>query len=78
MEVADLTEQELKSNLIKQLDNMNKGQLVAMHQAAAKLLADELMESFSKEWTEGKITREKIQAAIEEHRRRHPYKAPNS
>jgi len=75
---VEMTEEALKSNLMKQLDEMNKEQLVAMHQAAAKLLANELMQSFSKEWAEGRISREKIQAAIEEHRKQYPYKPPRS
>ncbi len=74
MMIAELTEQELKSNLIKQLDSLTKKQLVVAHQLISQLLLDEVIADVTHDWETGKVNHEMIQQAIKQHRARHPYR----
>ena len=70
---SKLSEQDLKSQLIEEINKLGRDQLVILHQFISRLAAEDLIDSISKDWESGRINRESIQKAIEEHRKLHPY-----
>lgn len=75
MLIAELTEIELKSQLAKELDKLNKAQLLAAHQFIARIIAEELSDAVTQDWERGIVNRAAIQKAIDEYRAKHPYGA---
>lgn len=74
MLTTELTEKELKSQLIQELDKLNKEQLLLTHQFLSRIIAEELIDAVTQHWESGKINRLAIQKAIDEYRARNPYK----
>jgi len=70
---SKLTEEDLKSQLIEEINKLGRNQLVMLHQFIARLVAEDLIDAVSKDWESGQVNRESIQKAIEEHRKLHPY-----
>jgi len=71
---SKLSEEDLKSQLIEEINKLGRDQLVMLHQFIAHLVAEDLIDAVSKDWESGQVNRESIQKAIEEHRKLHPYK----
>jgi len=70
---SKLSEEDLKSQLIEEINKLGRDQLVVLHQFISRLVAEDLINSVSKDWENGQVNRESIQKAIEEHRKLHPY-----
>ena len=73
MSVLELTETDLKSQLVKELDKLNKEQLMLTHQFVSRIIAESLISAVTNDWEAGKINRAAIEKAIDEHRAKHPY-----
>lgn len=73
MLMSELTEKELKSQLIRELDKLNREQLLVAHQYISRIIAEELIGAVTHDWETGKVDRTAIQKAIEEHRAKNPY-----
>jgi hypothetical protein len=73
MLTAELTEKELKSQLIKELDKLDRERLLIVLQFTSRLIAEELIDSVTHDWEMGKINRAAIKKAVDEHRARNPY-----
>jgi hypothetical protein len=73
MSVFELTETDLKSQLVKELDKLNREQLLLTHQFVSRIIAESLVDAVTDDWEAGKINRAAIQKAIDEHRATHPY-----
>jgi cell division FtsZ-interacting protein ZapD len=68
MLISEWSETELKSQLIKELDKMNREQLLLAHQVISGLIAEELIDAVTHDWENGKTNRAAIQKAVSEYR----------
>jgi hypothetical protein len=75
---TNLTSEKLRQHLKENIERMNAEQLMRMYQFMAQLYGEELSEKITQDWESGQVTREKIEAAIREHRAQHPYQTPSS
>ncbi len=73
MSVLELTEKDLKSRLMNELDRLNREQLLLIHQFVSRIIAENLINAVTGDWEAGTINRATIQKAIHEHRAKHPY-----
>ena len=75
---ADLDPKELRPLLHAEIDKLRDEDLALVHRAVLEIelrrLADKLGTDFDEDWASGKLTKENIQEAILEHRRKHPYR----
>ncbi len=78
VQASQQTVTERKAALHAQIDLLEGEQLTAVERTLLKLeaerLAAELGAEFDEAWRDGRITEESIQAAIAEHRAKHPYR----
>lgn len=74
MSVLELTETDLKSQLVKELDKLNREQLLLTHQFVSRIIAENLIDAVTNDWETGRISRSAIQKAIDAHRAKHPYR----
>jgi hypothetical protein len=69
---------DLRPLLHEQIDRLTDEEMDAVRRALLKLETkrelDELRKSMEADWQAGKITEEKIEEAVREHRARHPYR----
>ena len=69
---------ELRPLLHERIDQCSPEELVAVRklllELEARRLFDEVGRGFDEDWASGKLTKENIQEAIVEHRRKHPYR----
>ncbi len=70
---SKISEKTLRKNLIEEINKLDQEKLVMLHQFLAQLVGEELISEVTKDWEIGNVTQESIQAAIEEHRKLHPY-----
>jgi len=75
MLAPELTEKDLKSQLVKELDRLNREQLLIAHQFVSRLFAEELINNVTQDWETGKVNRAAIQKALDQYRARHSYEA---
>jgi len=68
-----ITKQELKTQLVKNLDKFDEEKLLLIHQFVSTLIAEELIDSVTEDWESAKVNREAVQKAIQEHRKTYPY-----
>lgn len=73
MSVLELTEKDLKSQLVSELDRLNKEQLLLIHQFVSRIIAENLIDAVTNDWDAGTVNRVAIQKALHEHRLKHPY-----
>ena len=73
MSVLELTEQDLKSQLVQELDKFDREQLLMIHQFVSRLIAESLISDLTSAWEVGTVNRTAIQKAIRDHRAKHPY-----
>lgn len=73
MLTAELTEKELKSQLIKELDKLDRKKLLTAHQFISRLIAEELIDAVTHDWETGKVNQAAINKAIDEHRANNAY-----
>ncbi|MGH7456972.1 MAG: hypothetical protein ACRENG_36815 [bacterium] len=73
MSVLELTEQDLKTQLVQELDKFDREQLLMIHQFVSRLIAESLIKDVTKDWETGTIGRAAIQKAIRDHRAKQPY-----
>jgi hypothetical protein len=73
MSVLELTEKDLKSQLVNKLDKLNREQLLLIHQLLSRIIAENLVDSVTNDWETGAINRAAIQKAVREHRSKRPY-----
>ena len=75
---TDLDPKELRPLLHAEIDKLRDEDLALAHRALLEIelrrLADKLGADFDEDWASGKLTKENIQEAIIEHRRKHPYR----
>lgn len=71
-------EQSLRKTLHEKIEQLSQPELRLLNKVLMQLELDRMMaeldEAFEQDWKEGKLTKEKIQQAIAEHRARHPYR----
>lgn len=60
MLTAELTEKELKSQLIKELDKLDRERLLILLQFTSRLMAEELIDAVTHDWESGKVNRAAI------------------
>ena len=76
--LTDIDPKDLRPLLHAEIDKLRDEDLTLMHRAMLEIelrrLADELGAGFDEDWASGKLTKEKIEEAILEHRRKHPYR----
>lgn len=73
MSVLELTETDLKSKLAKELDKLNREQLLLTHQFVSRIIAESLISAVTNDWEAGRVNRAAIQKVIDAHRAKHPY-----
>ena len=73
MSVLELTETDLKSQLVNKLGKLNREQLLLTHQFVSRMIAESLINSVTNDWEVGSVNRAAIQEAIAAHRAKHPY-----
>ncbi len=73
MSVLELTETDLKSQLVKELDKLNREQLMLTHQFVSRIIAESLINAVTNDWEAGRVNRAAIQKVIDDHRAKHPY-----
>lgn len=73
MLTSELTEKELKSQLIKELDKLDRERLLIVLQFTSRLIAEELVNAVTHDWELGKVNRAAIKKALDEHRTKNPY-----
>ena len=75
---TDLDPKKLRPLLHAEIDKLRDEDLALAHRALLEIelrpLADKLGADFDEDWASGKLTKESIQEAILEHRRKHPYR----
>ena len=75
---TDLDPKELRPLLHAEIDKLKDEDLAAAHRALQEVemqrLLHEMDEATDRAWESGEITKEKIDEAILEHRRKHPYR----
>lgn len=70
MLIAEWSETELKSQLVKELDKLNREQLLFAHQVISSIIAEDLIDAVTRDWENGKTNRASIQQAVSEYRNR--------
>ena len=70
MLIAEWSETELKSQLVKELDKLNREQLLLAHQVISSIIAEDLVDAVTRDWENGKTSRAAIQKAVSEYRNR--------
>jgi len=73
MSVLELTATDLKSQLVHELDKLNREQLLLTHQFVSRIIAESLFNAVTSDWEAGQVNRAAIQQAINTHRAKHPY-----
>ncbi len=70
----EYSEQEIRTQLVQELNKLNEEKLIILRQFISRLIADDLIESVTTDWETGRVNHEAIQRSIEEHRAQHPYR----
>ncbi|MDZ7292843.1 MAG: hypothetical protein ONB44_07235 [candidate division KSB1 bacterium] len=78
MSVMEMTEKDLRLRLAKELDKLDREQLLITHQFVSRIIAEALINAVTQDWEIGKVNRAAIQKAIDEYRARNPYGATES
>ncbi len=78
MLTSELTETKLKSQLVGELDKLNKEQLLAIHQMISRMIAEDLVDAVTEDWKSEKVDRSAVQKAIDAYRLLKPYSPPVS
>ena len=75
---TEMDPKELRPLLHAEIDKLKDEDLALVHRAMLEIelrrLVDKLGAGFDEDWASGKLTKENIQEAILEHRRKHPYR----
>ena len=76
--LSDIDPKDLRPLLHAEIDKLRDEDLALVHRAMLEIelrrLADKLGADFDEDWASGRLTKENIQEAILEHRRKHPYR----
>lgn len=73
MSVLELTETDLKSQLVNKLGKLNREQLLHTHQFVFRIIAESLISAVTNDWETGRVNRAAIQKVIDDHRAKNPY-----
>ena len=73
MLTQEITKQKLKTQLIEKLGVFDEHRLLMIHQFVSKLIADELVDSVSKDWESNIVDRQAIHDVINEYRNNYTY-----
>lgn len=75
---TEIDPKELRPLLHAEIDKLKDEDLAAAHRALLEIelqrMVDELGDAMEEGWASGRITKESIEEAIREHRRKHPYR----
>lgn len=68
----------LRSKLHEGIEQLQDEELGAVHkllmELEARRLMDELGNAFDEDWKSGRLTKEKVQESVQEHRQQQPYR----
>ena len=74
MLTTNLTEEELKSQLVSEIEKLDKGKLLQVYQFIAQSFGKELIDMVAEFERNQKVNPKSIDFIIKEHRKRHPYR----
>jgi hypothetical protein len=67
MSTSNVSKQDMKQQIIKNLDNFDEEKLISIHQFIARLVGNDLINSLSQDWENGSVNENAVRDAIEDY-----------